>query len=506
MPGKIFRDKPTLLLFAALLALAAFIGWQVSRLGSDNTLHASVASITAGGTSVKDAVAALETTPVSRPQLKPQRWKTRNGARVYFLPAPELPMIDVRLVFDAGGARDGGLDGLARFTSAMIGEGTGTRSVDEINEGFEAVGARFSTASYRDMAVVQLRSLTAPELLTPSLALFADVLAKPSFPREAVDRTRDQMLIGLRRDEEEPGTIASRAFMAALYLVHPYAAPAEGNSQTVRSIRVEDLKAFHQRYYVARNAVLAIAGAVDRAQAEQIAEQITTGLEGGVPAPQLPAPPSTSGGNFHVKFPSSQTHILIGLPALKRNDPDEAALMVANEVLGGGGLTSLLAEEIRNKRGLAYSAGSSFQAMRAAGPFVVRMQTRNDAAGEALGVTLDTLKRFAKDGPSAPQLDDARRQLLGSYPLQLAGNDALVSTLGMMGFYNLPDNYLEQQLTRIEQVSASEVRDAFARKVPLDKLMVVTLGPAKPVPIVTPAKPGAGAPAAASDMPPHPVP
>ncbi|MFZ5757082.1 MAG: M16 family metallopeptidase [Pseudomonadota bacterium] len=488
MLRKIFRDNTTLLLLAALLLLAVFMVWQLTRVGVADSLHATVASVTAGGTNVKEVIASLDGTPVSRPQLKPQRWRSKNGARVYFLPAPELPMLDIRIVFDAGGARDGGLNGLARFTSAMIGEGTPRLSVDEINEGFEAVGARFHTASYRDMAVVELRSLTTPDLLNPSLALFADVVAKPSFPKDAVDRTRGQMLVGLERDEEEPGTIASRAFMATLYLVHPYATPPEGTTETVPTIRVEDLRAFHQRYYVARNAVVAIAGAVDRVQAEKIADQITAGLAEGQPATQLPAPPDTRGGNFHVKFSSKQTHILLGLPAIKRNDPDEAALMVANEVLGGGGLTSLLAEEIRNKRGLAYSAGSSFQPMRAAGPFVVSMQTRNESAGEALGVTLETLKKFAKEGPTAQQLDDARRQLVGSYPLQLAGNSSLVSTLGMMGFYNLPDDYLERQLAGIESATAEQVRDAFARHVPVDKLMVITLGPEKPVPTTVPSQ------------------
>ncbi|MFZ5724287.1 MAG: M16 family metallopeptidase [Pseudomonadota bacterium] len=492
MLRKIFRDNTTLFLLVALLLIGVFVVWQLVRLGSGGDgAHSSIASIAAGAASVQETAVALEQTPVSRPKLSLQRWQTANGARVYFVPAPELPMLDVRIIFDGGAARDGSLSGLARFTSSMIGEGTPGRSVDEINNGFESLGAKFSAASYRDMAIAELRTLTAPELLTPALDLFTDVVAHPSFPADAVERIRGQMLVGLQRDEEEPGTLASRSYMAALYMVHPYATPSEGTVSTVKAIRADELRAFHQRFYVARNAVIAMAGAIDRAQAEKIAGQISAQLAAGEPAPEMPIPPAPAGGNFHVDFKSQQTQILIGLPALRRNDPDEAALALANEILGGDGLTSLLGEEIRNQRGLAYSAGSNFQAMRSIGPFTVRLQTRNEAAGEALGVALATVRRFAKDGPTPEQLENARRQLVGSYPLQLAGNSAIVSTLGMLGFYGLPDDYLEQQLAKTERLTAAEVRDAFARHVPVDRLMVLTLGPEKPVAKVTPPKPGA---------------
>lgn len=476
---RLARDNTTLSLVIILLCFGVFVAWQITRLGNDGTTAGTVTT-SLGTDSVDDVIAAQESVPPARPQLRIRRWTTANGARVLFVPAPELPMLDVRVVFDAGGARDGSLPGLARFTSALVGEGTRTRSVDEVSSGFESVGAEFSASSYRDMAIVELRTLAADSFLEPALALFTEVVAEPSFPRDAVERTREQMLVGLRRDEEEPGTIAARAYMAALYLVHPYATPPEGTAQSVAAIRADDLAAFHRRHYVARNAVIALTGAVDRATAEKIAGRIAAALPAGEPAPGLPEPPGPRGGKFHVRFDSQQTHLFIGLPAVRRGDPDEPALLVANEVLGGGGLTSLLADEVRNKRGLAYSVGSGFQAMRTQGPFTVNMQTRNEAAAEAQQVTLKTLKRFAEKGPTAAQLDDARRQVIGSYALANAGNAAIVGTLGMIGFYGLPDDYLEQQLAAVEKLSAEDVRAAFNRHVPLERLLVVTLGPAQP--------------------------
>lgn len=477
---RIARDNTTLGLLAVLALIAVFVIWQAARLWLEDGAPTHVTSMVAASRSVKDTVSSLEDTPVSRPHLALQRFTTANGARVLFAPAPEVPMVEVRVVFDGGGARDGGLAGLARFTSAMIGEGTPKHTADQFNVGFESVGAQFSASSYRDMAIVNLRSLTRPELLEPALALFIDALANPDFPRDAVERIRDQMLVGLKRDEEEPGTIASRSYMAALYLAHPYAMPADGTVDTVHAIRVEDLRAFHQRYYVARNAVIAIAGAVNRAEAGFIADSISAALEPGNAAPPLPPPPDPTGNQFHVKADTRQTHLLIGLPAIKRNDPDEAALLVANEILGGSAMSSLLGSEIREKRGLAYAVGSGFQPMRAAGPFTIRLQTRNDAAGEALGVALDTLRKFVAEGPTQAQLEDARKQLVGGYPLQLAGNNAIVGTLAMIGFYGLPDDYLERQLAQIETLDTVTLRDAFRRHVPLDRLMIVSLGPQKP--------------------------
>jgi zinc protease len=476
---RITRDGTSLLLFLALLGLAGFVAWQALDLDDRAQARLAVTPSVAGLRPVQETLDAVARQPVARPKLALERWRTDEGAVVLFVPAPELPMLDIRLVFDGGSARDDAQSGLARFTSAMLDEGTGTRDVDEISSGFESVGASFSAASYRDMAVVELRTLTRPEFLDKSLDLFTDVVANAAFPADAMDRIREQMLIGLKRDDEDPGTIAGRSFMAALYLAHPYAAPPDGTAQAVARITREDLIGFHRRFYTGGNLVVAITGAIDTDRAKRIAARISNALPRGPHAPPLAKSPEPAGGSFHVEYASSQTHIYLGLPAIRRNDPDQAALMVANEILGGSGLNSLLGEAVRNERGLAYSVGSGFSAMREAGPFSVVLQTRNEQAREALDVVQQVLRDFSEKGPDEKLVADARAQLIGRFPLQLAGNDSVVGTLGMLGFYDLPDDHLQQQLARIEVTTAAEVRDAFRRHVPLDKLAVVTLGPGK---------------------------
>lgn len=507
---RIARDNTTVLLLVLLMIFGAFVAWQLSRIADDKKDPAdTTTALAGGGQTVADTIATLANVPASRPRLPVQRWTTASGARVLFVPAPEIPMLDVRVLFDAGAARDGTYPGLARFASAMIGEGTTTRSTDEIASGFESIGAQFGTSSFRDMALVELRTLATPEIADAALALLADVISRPSFPDAAVSRIREQMLVGLRRDEEHPATVAHRSFIAALYLMHPYASPAEGTADSVRRIDRELLREFHKRHYVARNAVVTLTGAIDRERAEQIAAIIADALPAGAPAPELPEPPTAGGDGFHVTYDSQQTHVYLGLPSVRRGSPDEAALSVANQILGGDGLTSLLAEAVRNQRGLAYSVGSNFQAMRVDGPFIVTLQTGNDSAGDALAVVLDVLRRFSQEGPSDEQLSDARRQLAGSYPLQFASNSAIAGTIGMLGFYGLPDEYVEQQLVQIEKVSATEVRDAFRRHVPLDRLISVTLGPEKPViPAQVPplSKTGAKTPGPGAAVPHHAAP
>lgn len=496
---RIARDNLTVLLLVLLMIFGAFVAWQLSRLAGEESGAGATAALAVKSLSVADTVEMLKDRPASRPELAVQRWITASGARVLFVPSPEIPMLDVRVLFDAGAARDGAYPGLARFTSAMIGEGTPTRSTDEIASSFESIGAQFGTSSFRDMALAELRALSAKETVDVAITLFADVLANPSFPEPAVARIREQMLVGLRRDEERPATIAHRSFIAALYLMHPYASPVEGTADSVRRIDGDALRAFHKSHYTAKNAVIALTGALERQHAEAIASLIADALPAGAPAPELPQPPVAGGDGFHVTYDSQQTHIFLGLPSVNRGSPDEAALSVANQILGGDGLTSLLADAVRNERGLAYSVGSNFQPMRVNGPFVVNLQTRNDGAGEALAVVQDVLKRFSQEGPTEAQLRDARQQLAGSYPLRFASNSAMVGTIGMLGFYNLPNDHIAQQLARIEKVTAAEVRDAFRRHVPLDRLITVTLGPEKPV--IPPVLPPLPASSAATPLP-----
>lgn len=406
-----------------------------------------------------------------------EHWQTPNGARVYFVPAPELPIVDIEVVFNAGSARDGDKPGLAQFTHTLLDKGAGGLSADQIASRLEGVGARIGGESLRDMATVSLRSLSDRKYLQPALAVFAKVLAQPDFNPADVKRERERMLIGLQYALQQPDEVTEKAFYAALYGNHPYATPPDGTVESLKAIDREALKAHHQRYYVARNAVVAIVGAVDRAAAERLAVEATRLLPAGEPAPAVPPVDDLiAAREEHIAHPSSQTHIQIGQPGMTRDDPDYFPLYVGNYVLGGGGLVSRLSAEIREKRGLSYSVYSYFSPMAERGPFALGLQTRNDQAVQALTVLRDTLKTFVAAGPTEKELRAAKDNITGGQALRIDSNRKILEYLAVIGFYQLPLDYLETFNTKVEAVTLEQVRDAFKRRVQPERMLRVLVG------------------------------
>jgi zinc protease len=428
-----------------------------------------------------ESLAQLPASLQSRRSFSIQHWTTRNGARVYFVEAQQLPMLDLRLTFDAGGARDGAQGGLASLASRLLDEGTPTRDVSAIARGFESVGAEFSASSHRDMAVVEMRVLSDPAFRDPALEVLTDVVAHPQYPADAFARSMRSSEVGLQQQEQSPATIASKLFYKGLYGDHPYSQPPSGTRETLQKLTREDLAKFHQRYYVARNLTLAIVGALSRTEAEAVAERISAALPTGEPAPALPAVPRPEKArHVYRTFPSAQTHILMGMPGIRYGDPDYFALMVGNEILGGGGFSARLMNELRQRRGLTYGVYSGFVQMRAEGPFQISLSTRTDQTAEALKIIREVLGDFVRSGPRETELKDAKASIVGSFPLGTASNASIIGYLGMIGFYGLPLDYLDQYLARVQAVTTDDVRAAFRRHLDPDKLLVVTVGQGRP--------------------------
>jgi len=407
-----------------------------------------------------------------------QHWLTKNGARVYFVPAPEIPMIDMQIVFDAGAAKDSDLPGVALLTNGLLAEGAAKMSADQIAEKFASLGANFSNSSHRDMAVISLRSLTDPSKLDPALDMVGKILTKPDFPAKALKRERKRLLVSLEQRKQSPGELGYVALYKALYPKHPYANDPSGEIESVKKIKVRDLIQFYDKYYVAKNAVIAIVGAVDRAKAEQIAESVVGQLKAGEVANTVEGAKDINAAKTErIDYPSAQTHVLVAQPGMRRGDPDYFALYVGNHVLGGNGLVSRLAEEVREKRGLSYSAYSYLTPMRDRGPYVFSLQTRNDSAKQALEVLRDEIKKFVENGPSAEELNAAKKNISGGFPLQIASNKSIVGYIAMIGFYGLPLDYLDTFTANIDAITVEKVKDAYKRRVHPDKMITVLVGP-----------------------------
>lgn len=436
------------------------------------------ARLDARARSARLLVAALlaVATAAAHAALPIEHWTTSTGARVYFVRADTIPMLDVRIDFDAGARLDPpGKTGLASLTAAMLSRGIEGADEAQIAERFARLGARRGAAASDDRANVSLRTLIGEGRDERAIELLAAIVSRPVFPESVLVRERQRVIQAIREAETKPETIAQRNFDAALYGAHPYAAHA--TPETVAAISRDDLVAFHRAHYGARDAVVSMIGAIDRARAEQIAERLVRDLPAGGEARNLPeVRPLERAEERRIEHPATQSHILIGQPAVARGDPDYFPLLVGNYVLGGGGFVSRLYEEVREKRGLAYSVYSYFSPKLQPGPFTIGLQTAKEQTDVALGVVRDTLGRFLVEGPTEEELAAAKANLVGGFALRIDSNAKILDHLALIGFYRLPLDYLDRWTERVEAVTLERVRDAFARVLDAQRMVTIVVG------------------------------
>jgi zinc protease len=420
-------------------------------------------------------LALLLWAPLASAVLPIETWTTSRGARVYFVRADAIPMLDVSVDFDAGSRLDpAGRSGLASFTAGLLARGVEGLDEAGLAERFADLGASRGGGAGDDRASVSLRTLSSPRERDAAVDLLARMMARPTFPEPVVARERERAVQSLREALVRPETIAQRTYEALIYPTHPY-----GRTETPESIAAigrADLVAFHQARYGPRGAVVSMIGAITRVEAEAIAERLTRELPEGTPALAMPAVETPPAAERRIAHPATQSHILIGAPAIARDDPDFFPLFVGNYVLGGGGFVSRLTSEVREKRGLSYSVYSYFSPMAQAGPFTVGLQTRKEQTDDALKVVRETLARFVADGPTEAELAAAKQNLVGGFALRIDTNRKILDNLANIGWYRLPLDYLERWTERVDAVGAAQIREAFQRKVRPERLVTVVVG------------------------------
>lgn len=418
-----------------------------------------------------------------------QHWTQPGGARVYLIESPAIAMVDVQVDMDGGSRRvTADQAGLAGVTAALLSKGVAARNgapaLDEnaLGEAWADLGAQFGVSAGSDRFSFSLRSLTEPDLLERAVQLAARQIAEPAFPDAVWQRDRQRLLAQLKESYTRPAYLAARAFSEAVYRNHPYG--HEVSEATLGRIGVGDMRAFHARYISACNARVSIVGALTRAQADALVKGLLARLPTSdcAAVPPLPPVPEVAALEaarlIRIPFDSAQAHVLLGQPGYKRDDPDFFALTLGNYVLGGGGFVSRLTEEVREKRGLSYSVSSYFSPGRHAGAFTLGLQTRPDQAAQATEVARQVLARFVADGPSEAELQAARDNLIGGFPLLIDSNRKLLGNLSNIAWNDLPLDYLDSWTARIAKVSVADVRAAFARKLQPEKMVTVILGAA----------------------------
>jgi zinc protease len=434
--------------------------------------HSLAAPCLAGILFVLGATPALATPHI-------QTWQAPSGAKVLFVEDHDLPMLDVAVNFDAGSRYDTPEKaGIAGMTHGLLDHGAEGLSEDDIARKLADIGAQMGGGADPDRASMSLRTLSSEAEREQALDIMARVLQQPLFAEDVLAREKTRTIAGLKEAATKPETIASKAFDKAVYGNHPYGSLVE--VETVQAIERADIANFYQAHYAARSAVVAIMGDVTHAQAEAIAQQLTSGLPQGVESP--PLPPVTmriQPSEQRIAHPATQSHILIGAPGMARTDPDYFALYVGNYTLGGGGFVSRLMNEVREKRGLAYSVYSYFMPMQMPGAFQVGLQTKKEQADVALKVARDTLREFIAKGPSEKELKAAKQNIIGGFPLRIDSNRKILDYLSIIGFYGLPLTYLDDFTKNVDRVTTAQIRDAFKRHIDPDAMATVIVGAPK---------------------------
>ena len=420
-------------------------------------------------------LASISSVAIASPKF--EHWTLDSGLRVYYVDIQDLPMLDINVTFDAGSARDGKKSGVANLAMSMLDSGAAGMNADEIAEVFESVGARLYASASKDMANIGLRTITLEKPFNTAIDNWLAVMKSPDFPKADFERLQKQMKVSFESSKQRPGSIAGEAFYKHLYGDHPYAQPTRGFEETVAAMTTEDLKAFYDQYIVEENAMVTIVGAVSREEAEALAKRVAEVLPAGDKAKPIPeVKPLTEAKTVHIPFPSSQAHVLIGQTGYKRGDPDYFKLYLANHPFGGSGFTSRLMKEIRVKRGLSYSVYSYFSPSRELGPFVMGLQTKVEQIDEAKIALNEMLKSYLKDGPAAEEIEESKLNITGGFPMNIAGNSNIGNYADVIGFFDLPLDYLDHFTNKVNAVTKEEAADAMRRRINPDALLTIIVG------------------------------
>lgn len=416
-------------------------------------------------------------------------WTTKHGMRVALVENHDHPLVDLRMDFDAGMRRDFPEKlGVAAMTLELLDAGSAQYSEEKIAETVSDFALQLSASIDEDRAAVRLRSLAEPQILAQGVTLLQQILGAPSFPAKILAREQKHTIESMKQAKMRPDYLASQAMTRAIYGDHPYAFAARTSEEDVAALQVKDLRQFWQQHYQAKAAYLSLVGAISRQQAEQLADQLAAVLPvSDFDFPKISAPstkPSQALIREQLWFPhhASQSSVMLGKAVLTRHDPDYYPLLVGNYILGGGGFDSRLMQVLRDQSGLTYGASSSMAPNDTAGEFVLHALTRQQASAQALQLMREVLDNFVKNGVSEAELQQAKNNIAGSFPLRLDSNRKLLDHVAVMLFYDLPKDFLTTYPAKVRAVTREQVRDAFARRAASDYVQVVVGGAENPTP------------------------
>ncbi|MGZ3614783.1 MAG: M16 family metallopeptidase [Thermodesulfobacteriota bacterium] len=368
-----------------------------------------------------------------------------------------LPFVTIQLLVDSGSRRDpSGEEGLAYLTAKGLLHGTSKRTINQINEELDFLGASLSSSSGRDYATLTLKILKKD--LEKGFDLFMEVLTQPIFPDEEIKREIEKTLAAIQSEEDQPEEVAEKAFLRALFLNSPYGHPVEGTKESVPTLKREGIIRFYRSYYHPNNAILTIVGDITEQEIKaKLVPQLEKWSKGEIPKVPFVTTFEKEQKTVKTNRPITQANIILGNAGISRDNPDFYTLTVMNYILGGGGFASRLMEVIRNKRGLAYSVASFFDPGKYPGSFQIILQTKNSSAREAISLALQQMERIQKELVLEKELESAKKYLIGSFPMRFDTQAKVANFLSQVEYYGLGLDYPEKYPSLIRSITREEI-------------------------------------------------
>jgi zinc protease len=387
-----------------------------------------------------------------------QRTVLSNGLVLLVSEQHSLPFVTLQLLINSGARRDPpGEEGLAHLTAKGILLGTSKRPVHRFNEELDFMGAAINASAGRDYATVALRVLKKD--LEKGFDLFVDALTQPAFPEEEIRKEVRKTLAAIQSAEDDPGEVAEKEFQKTLFLTSPYGHPVEGTKDTLPRLSREAIGRFYRTYYRPNNSIFTVVGDISMEEVKaKLLAPLAKWTTGKIPEESFKSTFEKEQKTVKTDRPITQANIILGHEGVARSNPDYYALTVMNYILGGGGFSSRLVEEIRIKRGLAYDVDSFFNPGKYSGSFQVVLQTKNASAREAISLTLQEMERIQREPVLEKELEGAKKYLIGSFPMRLDTQAKLANFLSQVEYYGLGLDYPDKYPSLINSVTRDEVR------------------------------------------------
>ena len=399
-----------------------------------------------------------------------------GGIKAWLVQDDSIPFVAVQFSFKGGASLDAeGKRGAINLMTATLEEGAGNRDSVAFAQAVEGLGAQFSFDVGDDALTVGMRALN--ENRDEAAALLAEALTQPRFDDDAIERVRAQVQSIIRSEATDPQSIAAKEMARQAWGDHPYATSINGTMDSVAALTRQDLVAAKNRVLARDRVVVGAAGDITPEELGQLLDTVLGGLpeQGTAPLPE-PADLQLTGGVTVIDWDSPQTVVSFAGPGLAIDDPDYFAAFVANHILGGGGFSSRLMEEIREKRGLTYGVGTTLATGVYGQTWQGGMAGSNATTGQAVDLIRQEWDRMAQGGVTDQELNDAKTYLTGEYPLRFDGNGSIAGILAGMQLIGFPIDYVNTRNEKVEAVTADDVKRVASRLLDADELRFVLVG------------------------------